>query len=340
MAVTPPVTNTLGGAGLSGTPPPGSYNPDMKGAGGYIFGMGPQQEIDTTKIATGDPYMQKMQDAYYQQGAARLDPRFEASGAALDARLANQGLTSGSEAWRNSMQAQAFEKNDAYNQLNREAILNSGAEAQRLQGMDIASQKTQNEAYGQQFQQNLGQANLNNSAYGQLQGNILTREGFRSQESIAAANAQAAKDVAQMNITSNQEMQARSLTQQASQFTQSYALQTAAQQAQMDQFAETMGMTGRQLDAQIAQYSEANNISREQIANQLAIAQINAAAQRAASASSAAAARAGASASRANAQDSLAFQREQWAAAVARQNQFDQYGLIEARNRATGPAPP
>lgn len=47
----------------------------------------------------------------------RLDPRFERERAATDQRLANQGITRGSAAWRAEMDQFNQSKNDAYNQL-------------------------------------------------------------------------------------------------------------------------------------------------------------------------------------------------------------------------------
>ena len=47
----------------------------------------------------------------------RMDPRFEREGAALEQRLASQGLTPGSAAWQAEMTNFNQSKNDAYNQL-------------------------------------------------------------------------------------------------------------------------------------------------------------------------------------------------------------------------------
>jgi len=287
---TPP--GTLGGAQTQGANPLATgYNPNTTDPGGYVFGIGDQPALDTSKIGTGDDYMKQMQEAYYKQGAARLDPRFSQQQETLDTRLANQGLNYGSEAWKAAQQAMSFERNDAYSSLSNQAILNSGTEAQRIQAMNLASQTAQNTALGQQFGQNISQAELSNAGYGALQGNVLTREGYRSNEQIArdnaaaqaaiaaaqtasaeriaASNAASAKDIAGMNIGFGREQMA----QAASQFGQSYALQSKAQQAQMDQAAATLGMSGKQLDAQVAQYAEQNGISRQAAADAVMLAQ-------------------------------------------------------------------
>lgn len=50
-------------------------------------------------------------------GRQRLDPRFEQERAALETRLANQGLQPGSAAWNAQMSQFGQTQNDAYNQL-------------------------------------------------------------------------------------------------------------------------------------------------------------------------------------------------------------------------------
>ena len=247
---------TLGGAQTQAPNPLATgYNPDTTNPGGYVYGIGPQTALDTSKIGTGDAYMKQMQDAYYAQGAARLDPQMQQQQSGLEAQLANMGLTRGSEAWNNEMQRQAFNSNDAYAKLRNEAILNSGSEAQRLQGMNIASQTTQNTALGQQFGQNLSQAQLANAGYGALQGNILTREGFRSQEQIAASNAAAQAATAAAQIASAEKISASNL----------------AGQERMS--AAGLAQQGKALDAQVAQYAAQNNLTKEAAAQALGISQ-------------------------------------------------------------------
>lgn len=53
----------------------------------------------------------------YDLGAQRLDPRFNQQEDALRTRLANQGISMGSEAYNREMDRFGQERNDAYNQL-------------------------------------------------------------------------------------------------------------------------------------------------------------------------------------------------------------------------------
>lgn len=68
--------------------------------------------LPTTEAATDS-----IDNKLYDLGAKRLDPRFESERDALSTRLANQGITMGSEAYNTEMQRHTEGKNDAYNQL-------------------------------------------------------------------------------------------------------------------------------------------------------------------------------------------------------------------------------
>ena len=84
--------------------------------------LGNQGGIDTAAISN---YL-------YDLGATRLDPRLERDRAALETRLANQGIVPGSEAWNAQMSVQNQTANDAYNSL----LLSGNAQAfQQLMAM-------------------------------------------------------------------------------------------------------------------------------------------------------------------------------------------------------------
>lgn len=59
---------------------------------------------------------QRVQNAVYNQATSRLDPRFQQQESDLAARLANQGISNDSEAYRREMDNLGRTKNDAYNQ--------------------------------------------------------------------------------------------------------------------------------------------------------------------------------------------------------------------------------
>ena len=294
-------TGSLGGTAVAGQPPPKpapntTYDPTYQGGalgGGYQWGIGQQQGVDTsginaaqmpvTSVQQGQPYMQQMQDAYYQQGASRLDPQMQQQQSGLETQLANMGLTRGSQAWNSEMQRQAFNSNDAYAQLRNQSILNSGAEAQRLQGMDIAggnfanqaaqqnyqnqltSQQSQNAAIGQQFGQNSQQMRDYNAAMGQHQGNIVSEHGFQSQERTAAANQAAENARAEAQRQAQAAMQQQALQAAAQQQSQMLSQQKSLEEARMGQQAGQFGMT---LKEQVAAREQAQALSTAQMGQQ------------------------------------------------------------------------
>lgn len=68
--------------------------------------------LPTTEAATDS-----IDNKLYELGSKRLDPRFEQEQSQLSTRLANQGITPGSEAYNREMELLGQNKNDAYNQL-------------------------------------------------------------------------------------------------------------------------------------------------------------------------------------------------------------------------------
>lgn len=87
------------------------------------------------------PQRQQVEDALYGRATSRLDPQFEKSDRALQTRLANMGITMGSEAWNNAMDQQGRTRNDAYSSARSDAITGGGAEQSRLFGLDTGARQ-------------------------------------------------------------------------------------------------------------------------------------------------------------------------------------------------------
>jgi len=68
-------------------------------------------------LGGGDFNSADVEGRLFDLGSQRIDPVLERDRAALEARLANQGLVPGSEAWETQMAAHGQRANDAYNQL-------------------------------------------------------------------------------------------------------------------------------------------------------------------------------------------------------------------------------
>ena len=79
---------------------------------------------------------QRVEDALARQYGRRLNPIFNQRERELENKLANQGITLGSDAWKEAMTNFGRERNDAYNSANNQIILGGGAEQSRLFGLE------------------------------------------------------------------------------------------------------------------------------------------------------------------------------------------------------------
>lgn len=168
----------------------GGGNPfDLKGsipgAGGATgvdpnaAGRGVQSGLDysgLTKLPGTDDFGaegQKMADSVYAQAASRLDPRYQQMQDDQRSRLAAQGITENSDAYRRETDNLARDRTDAYNQATYSAQQAGANEQSRLFGLAMgARQQGQNEtnaqgqfvndAQGQTYDQGLS-ANQNNN---------------------------------------------------------------------------------------------------------------------------------------------------------------------------------
>lgn len=78
------------------------------------------------------------QDAYYKNQTQYLDPQFAQGQEQLDAKLANQGITAGSEAYNNDQNNFARQKQSAYDTAQNNAILQGPQNAQQLFALNSA----------------------------------------------------------------------------------------------------------------------------------------------------------------------------------------------------------
>lgn len=143
------------------------------------FGAGPQLQStiadagDVTKSYGGDysANVSQVQDALM----ARLQPSLDQSRAALEQKLANQGLQPGSQAYDRALATATSQENDA----RYGAILNAGQEQSRLAGLDQAQATFQNAAQQQQYSQNANDASFGNTA---------NQQTFQNQNTATAGN--------------------------------------------------------------------------------------------------------------------------------------------------------
>lgn len=100
-------------------------------------------------MPTADEATRKnVEDAYYQRQTSRLDPQYRQMEAEMRTRLANQGLTEGSEAYNRELELLGRTRNDAYSTARNDATTNSTSELAKLFGMGLSAR-----------QQGVGEAN-------------------------------------------------------------------------------------------------------------------------------------------------------------------------------------
>jgi hypothetical protein len=162
----------------------------------------------------GDPTQMRAraENAVYEKGMARLQPKFDSERASLETKMRNQGLGPQDAAWKSQMQGMDNQQNDAQGQLQSQAVTQGMGEQNQLwnQGMGARQQYTgerENQAnyYNQASQQAYGQAlgannqNWNQSMQGSQYANqirqqqiteAMTKRGFSLNEINALLSGQ------------------------------------------------------------------------------------------------------------------------------------------------------
>lgn len=139
-------------------------------------------------------------NAMMRQYESRLNPQWTQAQSALETKLANQGLTQGSQAWNAETDAFGRSRNDAYQTAQDNSILRGGEEQKRLFDMGLAARTLSgNEALAKA---NLGLQGDTVNANNATQANIASANNA-TQASVARANAdlQAALANAQLQTT-------------------------------------------------------------------------------------------------------------------------------------------
>jgi hypothetical protein len=94
-------------------------------------------------LQTPGEIQQQASNAAYQNAAQYLDPQFKQSNAQLANRLANQGITQGSEAYNNAMLNAGNQQQQAYESARNQAYIQGqqGAQQQYAQGLGTRQQQ-------------------------------------------------------------------------------------------------------------------------------------------------------------------------------------------------------
>ena len=184
----------------------------------------------------------KIEDALYSNATSRLDTQYQQGQSDLDARLAAQGITQGSQAWARENQNFATAKNDAYASALNNAVSSSTDQMQKLFNMGLASrQQGVTEANTLRNQTSLeaaAAAQLNAGLQSQNQGYYGTEQAQKvADAAMEAQKAQTAISAAtaQQGINSQAaQTQAQSALAQAQVAQADYGL-TAAERARANQ---------------------------------------------------------------------------------------------------------
>lgn len=109
-------------------------------AGSLQDKVGAAMNVPSATSADFNTASQQAQDAYYKNQTQFLDPQFAQGQEQLDAKLANQGITMGSEAYNNDQNNFARQKQSAYDTAQQNAILQGPQNAQQLFSLSSAAQ--------------------------------------------------------------------------------------------------------------------------------------------------------------------------------------------------------
>jgi hypothetical protein len=188
----------------------GGGNPfKIQGGGGAQAvtgaGDGVQGSLDYSKLTalpgtsdfSGDA--RRVSDSVYQQAASRLDPRFAQSDSDMRSRLAAQGISENSDAYRRELDNASRDRNDAYNQAEYSAQQAGSAEQSRIFGLALSARQQgkseadtagtfHNAAQDQGFGQRLAQADQGMRADAQNVGeNNAAQNAYFNEDSANAA---------------------------------------------------------------------------------------------------------------------------------------------------------
>ena len=164
----------------------------------------PLQGANPLTTTAGDPELLRKDvgDALYRNNTQYLDPQFEQSDKALEARLATQGVTPGSEAYKAAMLNQSNARQQAYESARNSSTAGAVNAAQGMFGQNLQNSQLQNATSAQDFasRQALQQNPINmlnavrtgqqmNTATLPTQQNVAMQQGTAGPDMLGAATA-------------------------------------------------------------------------------------------------------------------------------------------------------
>lgn len=162
------------------------------------FGDVGSQQRTLDFSAFGDPNISR--DRVESALMARLNPQLTQDRDALETKLANQGLTPGTQAYDQAIDSFNRQVNDA----RLGAIMNAGGEQSRVFGLGLQQGQFANAGQERDYAQELGRASFWNSGQAQDFGQAKERAGFANQAQAQQFD-QNAKDAAFWNAAQDQD---------------------------------------------------------------------------------------------------------------------------------------
>jgi hypothetical protein len=152
-------------------------------------------------VDSSQKYSKDAGDAIYGQWENRMAPRMQQEMEQNDTKLRNQGLKPGDQAYDAAMQRMTQDQGDARTNAQYQATIGSGAEAQRMMGMDSANRQQQfgerttaagigDTRANNQFSQNTANSNLQTQQRQQQIAEAMQKRGFSLNEINAIISGQ------------------------------------------------------------------------------------------------------------------------------------------------------
>ena len=232
-------------------------------ARGFADVGGQQRTIDYS--AFGDPNIARssVENALMQ----RMAPQLSQDRAALETKLANQGLSAGTQAYDQGID----EFNRQVNDARLGAIINAGGEQSRIAGLGIAQGQFANQGQERDYAQALGRASFFNSGQAQDFGQGATRAGLYNQgqaqdfgQQISAADL--ANRAQAQNFGQAQDRAAFSNQAQQQQYGQNAQDAAFANSAQQQQYGQNANDASFWNQAQQADFGQ--SLSNANLGNQ------------------------------------------------------------------------
>ena len=202
------------------------------------------------------------QAATYLQAKQLLDPQWWQAAEQQNAQLVAQGLNPNDAAWQNAATLFGDQQNQAYQQAMFNAINAGDAEQNTLYGQNLSSAQFANAAQAQNFQEQLAQAGLYNSAQGQAFNQGLAQGQFANATQLQNYN----ELMGQAGLYNSAEGQAFGQNLAQGQFANAAQLQANNENAA--QAAFNNAAYGQDFQEQYANAQLANQAAQQQFQNQ------------------------------------------------------------------------